>query len=308
MVTLGLSSAATQAQIVKEQRAHWITSGDLVIHAVAEGHPEATPLVLVHGYPDNHQVWDQVASALSRDYLVIRYDVRGAGRSDKPRRTRDYRLAALAGDMQAVVDTLIPGREFHLVAHDWGSIQSWESVTGGPLQDRIRSYTSISGPCLDHVGFWIRSQLATPGAEGLGKVLRQFASSWYVFLFQIPLLPEAIWNAGLDRYWPDYLRTREEVPDARFSDAQKADGAYGVKLYRANFLPRLLRPRRRVATCPVQVLVPTRDAYVRPHLNEHLERWAGKLTVRELDAPHWALLTQPEAVSGAVRSFIISQA
>ena len=294
-----------KSRIVKGQRAHWVTSGDLVIHAVVEGHPEATPLVLVHGYPDNHRVWDRVASALSQDYLVIRYDVRGAGRSDKPRHTRDYRLTALAGDLQAVVDTLIPGRLFHLVAHDWGSIQSWESVTGGPLQDRIRSYTSISGPCLDHVGFWIRSQLAN---NGLGKVLRQFASSWYVFLFQVPLLPEAIWNAGLDRYWPDYLRTREQVTDARFSDAQKADGAYGVKLYRANFLPRLLRPRPRVATCPVQVIVPTRDAYVRPQLNEHLQRWAGKLTFRELDAPHWAPLTQPEAVTGAVRAFVSSHA
>ena len=59
------------------KREHWVTSGDFLLYAVAEGNPEATPIVLVHGYPDNHSVWDKVATALSEDYLVIRYDVRG---------------------------------------------------------------------------------------------------------------------------------------------------------------------------------------------------------------------------------------
>lgn len=289
---------------MNNQRKHWVTSGDLVIHAVTEGDPKATPLVLVHGYPDNHRVWDKVTAALSQEYLVIRYDVRGAGESDKPKKTRDYRLALLADDLQAVVDTLIPGRGFHLLAHDWGSIQSWESVTGGPLQGRIRSYTSISGPCLDHVGFWIRKQLSTPGLSGAAKVLQQLTNSWYIFLFQLPVIPELAWRAGLDRLWPGYLRHHEHIADARFNAAQKADGVYGVKLYRANFLARLLRPRLRMAHCPVQVIIPTRDTYVSPQLNEHLVQWTGKLTLQELDTPHWAPLTEPEAVCRAVRAFV----
>lgn len=289
---------------MSSQRKHWVTSGDVIIHAVAEGDPDATPLVLVHGYPDNHHVWDKVTETLSQDYLVIRYDVRGAGDSDKPQRTRDYRLSLLAADLNAGVDALIPDRSFHLVAHDWGSIQSWESVTEGPLQSRIRAYTSISGPCLDHVGYWIRKQLTTPGFEDKGKLLSQFASSWYVFLFQVPVVPEMIWKAGLDRLWPDYLKRYEQVSDASFSYAQKEDGQYGVKLYRANFLPRLLRPNRRKAQCPVQVIIPKQDAYLKPQLYENLVRWTGKLTLQTLDSPHWAPLTEPEAVSRAVRDFV----
>lgn len=290
--------------IMSNRTTHWVTSGDLIIHVIVEGRPHATPLILVHGYPDNHRIWDEVAKQLSSEYLVIRYDVRGAGKSDKPKRTRDYRLPLLARDLEAVVDTIIPNRCFHLVAHDWGSIQSWESVTGVPLRAQIRSYTSISGPCLDHVGFWIRNQLASPGLEGFGKVLRQLASSWYVFLFQIPILPETIWRVGLDHYWPEYLRTQEEVANARFSKFQKADGLNGVKLYRANFLSRLLRPRVRFAACPVQIIVPTRDAFVGPQLNEYLERWTGKLKVCPIDAPHWAPLTQPKEIACAVKEFV----
>ena len=80
-----------------------------------------------------------------------------------------------ADDLQAVVDTLIPGREFHLIAHDWGAIQSWESVTGEPLQNRIRSYTSISGPSLDHAGHWVQRRLRAGTAEGYSAVARQLA-------------------------------------------------------------------------------------------------------------------------------------
>jgi len=289
---------------VSMKREHWVTSGDLTLYAVAEGKPDATPLVLVHGYPDNHTVWDKVATELKQDYLVIRYDVRGAGRSDKPGKTRDYRMTLLAQDLKAVVNALIPGRPFHLIAHDWGSIQSWETVTTGALEGRIRSYTSISGPCLDHVGYWIREQITAPRSGGTAKVLKQFASSWYVFMFQLPLLPETLWNAGLDRLWPGILKKYEQVSDAEFSTHQKADGRHGVNLYRANFLPKLLRPEARKADCPVQIILPTRDTYVGPQLAEQLSRWTGKLTLHEIDAPHWAPLTQPEAVSQSVREFV----
>lgn len=286
------------------EREHWVTSGDLILYAKAEGNPEHTPLVLVHGYPDNHTVWDKVTEQLKQDYLVIRYDVRGAGRSDKPSATSAYRMKWLARDLKAVVDAVIPGQPFHLIAHDWGAIQSWETVTTGALNGRIHSYTAISGPCLDHVGYWIRDQITEFRSGGTGKVLRQLASSWYVMMFQLPLLPESLWRAGLDRRWPDYLRKHEEVKEAQFSPLQKADGQYGVNLYRANFLPKLLRPEARKASCPVQVIVPTRDAYVGRQLTEHLAQWTGKLTLQELDATHWAPVTEPEAVVRSVREFV----
>lgn len=289
---------------MQTRQEHWITSGDLLIHAVSEGNSEATPLVLVHGYPDNHKVWDQVTQLLSQTYRVIRYDVRGAGHSDKPRRTRDYRLELLATDLQAVVQALLPGQRFHLVAHDWGSIQSWESVAGGPLQSQIGSFTSISGPCLDHIGFWIRRQLSNRKADGFKKLRNQLLSSWYVMLFQVPYLAETIWKVGLDQMWPDYLKKYEQVANPELSETQQSDGQFGVKLYRANVLPRLLRPTQKRAQCPVQLIIPTQDNYVSPHLNERLSQWTESLVIRELAAPHWAMLTEPETVSNAIHEFV----
>ena len=282
---------------------HWVNSNGVNLYVTTEGPAKAPPLVLVHGYPDNHTVWDKVSEHLTDRYFVIRYDVRGAGRSDKQPRTRDYRMTQLAGDLAAVVDAVIPDQPFHLAAHDWGSIQSWESVTGGALKPRILSYTSISGPCLDHVAFWLRRNVTRLRDGGTRKVLGQLASSWYVAMFQLPLLPEALWRAGLDRVWPDYLRKQEQVREAAFDRCQRDDGRFGVKLYRANFLPRLLRPQLRQADCPVQLIVPTQDNYVGEQLFEDLGKWVGKLSRRDVDAPHWVLLTQPDAVAGWIDGF-----
>ncbi|AZT85323.1 alpha/beta fold hydrolase [Marinobacter sp. NP-4(2019)] len=281
----------------------WVNNNGVNLYVTTDGNPDSPPLVLVHGYPDNHTVWDKVTEQLKERYFVVRYDVRGAGRSDKPAKTRAYRMTHLAADLAAVVDTVIPDRPFHLAAHDWGSIQSWESVTTGPLTSRIRSYTTISGPCLDHVGFWLRNNVTRVSEGGTRKVLKQLASSWYVAMFQLPLLPETVWRAGLDKVWPNYLKNREQVSDAEYNRFQRNDGRYGVKLYRANFMPKLLRPEPRPAQCPVQLIVPGQDNYVKEQLFEGLEKWAGKLSRQDIDAPHWVLLTQPDVIAGWIDGF-----
>ena len=116
------------------------------------GNPDGPAVLFVHGYPDNGDVWDAVAEALGDDYHLITYDVRGAGASSSPRGRQAYRLEELRDDLFAVIDALSPGRPVHLVGHDWGSIQAWEAVTEPGAEKRIASYTSLSGPCLDHVG------------------------------------------------------------------------------------------------------------------------------------------------------------
>lgn len=287
-----------------QKQEHRITSGDLTLFAVTEGNPDAEAMILVHGYPDNHSVWDPVARQLAENYFVIRYDVRGAGRSDKPKHVRDYRLPLLAADLKAVADTLIPGRPFHLAAHDWGSIQSWESVTTEPLQPRITSYTSISGPCLDHVSFWFRSQATDVRKGGTRRVLKQLGHSWYIAMFQLPVLPELVWRAGLDRLWPGILQRHEGLADASFSPRQKNDGRYGINLYRANFARKLLNPEVRTASCPVHLIVPTRDNYVGEQLFEGLEKWVGKLKRTDLDAPHWVIRTHPGDIARLLTEFI----
>src|SRR2546427_11481610 len=45
------------------------------------GDPTAQPVVLIHGFPFSHEMWNQQIELLKKDYRVIAYDVRGHGRS-----------------------------------------------------------------------------------------------------------------------------------------------------------------------------------------------------------------------------------
>lgn len=74
-----------------------------------------------------------------------------------------------------------------------------------------------------------------------------------------------------------------------------SDGKYGVNLYRANFIPSLTRPRQRYAQCPVQAVVLMRDAFVSPdYILKGMPKWVEQFEYVELDANHWAMLSEPQ--------------
>ncbi|MCC2636814.1 MAG: 3-ketoacyl-(acyl-carrier-protein) reductase [Moraxellaceae bacterium] len=281
-----------------------IQSAGVSLHVTGWGDSRKTPVVLVHGYPDNHLVWKPVAEHLAKHFYVIAYDVRGAGQSDAPPGVRAYTLELLAQDLAAVVDTVIPNRRFHLVGHDWGSIQSWESVTTERLKPRIASYTTISGPALDHAAHWVRERTLNLSPAAKAKVMKQLLSSWYIGFFQLPVLPTAGWRAGFGKLWPTYLEKREGVVEAEPNPTQITDGANGVQLYRANFRQKLIAPEIRHAACPVQLIVPTRDNYVSPQLFEDLHRWVPELYRRDINASHWVPLSHPNLIAAWIVEFV----
>jgi len=266
------------------------------------GDPRHPLVLLVHGYPDTHAVWRRVAEDLARDHHVVAFDVRGAGASSAPHGDEGYRLRAFTQDLRAVIDQVSPGRAVHLVGHDWGSIHSWESVTSEESKGRIASFTSISGPCLDHASHWIRAQIRRPSPSNLRKLARQLQRSWYVMAFHLPATGQA-WRLGLARAWPRVLWWTERVR-ADASPTQAADGARGVAMYRANFARALISPRRRVAQAPVQVIAPLDDLYVSPALSERLTEWVPQLWRREVRGGHWLPLANPTLVADYVRDFV----
>lgn len=258
-------------------------------------------LVLVHGYPDANHVWEKVAERLSRDFKVVAYDVRGAGNSSIPKGRAAYKLRQLRDDLHAVMDAVCPNEKVHLVGHDWGSIQTWESVTDPGAEQRIASYTTLSGPCLDHVGQWMKARLRE---QKIGTVLNQLAHSWYIGAFQLPVLAPTLWKVGLAKAWPQLLRRSENL-HSETSATQQQDGIHGIELYRANMRPSLLKPRERYTKVPVQLIVAREDNYVRPAMLEDLHLWTDRLWRRELDCGHWGpLLQHPDVTARWIREFI----
>ncbi|SFF64329.1 Pimeloyl-ACP methyl ester carboxylesterase [Fontimonas thermophila] len=267
---------------------------------IADGRPV---VVLVHGYPDRASVWDGVAEALADRYDVVAYDVRGAGRSSAPRRVADYALEHLVGDLAAVIDAVRSHQMVHLVGHDWGSIQSWAALSAPALAGRIASFTSISGPDIEYARAWLRRRLASRRLRHIAGALRQLAHSWYIGAFLIPGLGALPWRLGLAAHWPWWL-SRTEAVSVPPDPMRARDGRHGVKLYRANFAPRLRPPRPRRVEVPVQLIVPLRDRYVRPALFDDLADMVPRLHRREVDAGHWLPLAQPRALAAWIAEHV----
>lgn len=282
-----------------ETQTQWVATSDQQRLAVRTfGDISKPALVLVHGYPDHQEVWKNVIVYLP-DYFIVTYDVRGAGDSSIPKYIRDYRLERLSMDLEEVVNAVLPGQSFHLVAHDWGSIQSWESVTDPRFEGRILSFTTISGPCLDHAAFWMRNQFK----QNRSRFFKQLSKSWYIAMFQLPWLAPTAWNFFNPERWGKIIRELEGKEGLPLNQNIVKDGKYGVGLYRANFIPRLLKPRERYAICPVQAIVLKRDNFVSPQLVDEMPKWVQTFSRVELDANHWAILSQPKLIAESIREF-----
>ncbi len=280
-----------------------VCSADQTSLAVYESGNSAGPTVLaVHGYPDNHSVWDALAAELGDRYRVVCYDVRGTGESDKPRERAAYRMPHLVDDLVAVVDAVSDGRPVHLLAHDWGSVQSWPALTDPRLAGRIASFTSISGPSLEHTGAWIRTAHKHPLSAA-----RQLAHSFYIELFLLPRLPELAARRGLlDRAVASAnARSRSSVARADSSHRTEADKVNGLELYRANIVRELTRARPKQIDLPVFVIAPARDAYLTSELSLQAPvPFVRNLSTRTVAGGHWVVNERPDVIARCVDEFV----
>ncbi|MGA2931563.1 MAG: alpha/beta fold hydrolase [Acidimicrobiales bacterium] len=282
-----------------------VRGAGLSLSVTEHGERGRPTVVLVHGFPDTSAVWGPLADRLASDLHVVSYDVRGAGRSDTPTARAGYALPVLIEDLAAVVDQTSPDAPVHLVAHDWGSIQGWEAVTTEGLAERFASFTSISGPPLDHAALWVRRHRSLSPRD-LRQVLSQALHSWYIAYFRLPLLPELmtrssratnLWAAALHRI--EHAQTDGHWPAPTFG----TDFSHGVELYRANVYGRH-RPVAGHTDVPVQLIVPMRDRYVTPALLDGLEEWTSLMWRRPVDAGHWVIRSNPDGVAVWVREVV----
>ena len=95
------------------------------------------PLLLLHGFPQTHAMWRDVAPRMARTFTVVCADLRGYGRSGCPASTPDhtpYSKRAMALDMVEVMEKLgFP--EFFVAGHDRGGRVAYRMALDHP--DRV---------------------------------------------------------------------------------------------------------------------------------------------------------------------------
>lgn len=262
-----------------------VVERDGVDLAVFEGgNPDGPTIVMVHGWPDTHRLWAGVVELLADDFRVVAYDTRGQGESPTDLPDAAFALSELADDFFAVLDAVSPDEPVHALAHDWGSVQVWEAVCRPEAEDRVASFTSISGPNLDHVAAWLRRKVLRPSPRGISQVVAQAVSSSYVPFLVSPLAPPVLKALG---------------------GRARRDMVSGLRYYRANVL-RIHKPRERITRVPVLQLALTRDVAIRPASLTESDRWTENLERRSLPLGHWAPHTHPEVVAEETARFVRS--
>ncbi|KAM6307897.1 epoxide hydrolase 3, partial [Podargus strigoides] len=197
-----------------EHRYLRLKDSGLRLHYVTRGPPTAPLMLLLHGFPQNwwvtsppswppppwwHRRGDAIAAlaparfcwrfllqAFGARYRVVALDLRGYGASEKPPDRDSYRLEVLLGDIREVIESLgtplgqgegsAASPKCVLVGHDWGGLLAWEVAASHPAL--VEKLVVMDGP-------------QRAGMEDF--IIRhpsQLLRSSYVFLFQLPWLPE----------------------------------------------------------------------------------------------------------------------
>ena len=113
---------------------------DLDVHY--EVHGDGQPLLLIHGLGSSTEDWEPQLAFFARKFKVVTYDVRGHGRTGKPKAR--YSLAQFAEDAAALIDFLDLGAT-HVLGISMGGMIALQLAVDRP--DLVRSLTVVnSGP------------------------------------------------------------------------------------------------------------------------------------------------------------------
>lgn len=139
---------------------------------------QGAPVLLIHGLGSSTRDWEYQIPDLAMHYRVIALDVRGHGRSDKPRER--YSIAAFAADVAALIKHL-ELHQVHLVGISMGGMIGFQLGVDRP--ELLKSLCIVnSGPevkaksprdYLEIAKRWSLSRLLSLDtiAKGLGRLL-----------------------------------------------------------------------------------------------------------------------------------------
>lgn len=275
--------------------------GGLKLRYVTAG--EGPLVLLLHGFPEFWYSWRHQIPVLAQRYQVVAPDLRGYNDSDKPPGVRSYGLDLLAADVRALVRHF--GHEKAVVAgHDWGGAVAWAFASAYP--QAAAGLIVLNCP---HPEVMRRHLLSNP---------RQLLRSWYMFLFQLPRLPERRILRDPLLFVKRAFRggaCRKEAFTAvdlqRYAEAIAKPGAAtgGLNYYRAAVWDLTGRGwfRFEPIAAPTLLLWGEEDPALGKELTYHLEPCftGGNHRLRYIPrCGHWVQQEQPEAVNRHMLEFL----
>lgn len=168
----------------------FIDVNGIKLHIARQGNGKKL-IVLLHGWPEFWYTWRYQIPVLAEQYTVVAPDLRGFNLSDKPKGVEHYKSDVVAGDIAALIPTLGFKQAF-IVGHDWGGAVAWAFAAMYP--ELTEKLAVLNCP---HPKEMLKSFKSNPS---------QLLKSWYMFMHQIPVLPELVYERVLPLFFKQFFR------------------------------------------------------------------------------------------------------
>ena len=261
-------------------------------------------IILLHGFPEFWYSWRHQLDALGKHFHVVAPDMRGYNLSDKPSRVEDYRVDEIVGDVVGLIDHF-GASQAAVVGHDWGATVAWAVAQRFP--ERVSKLAVMQVP---PAAVW-RANMS----------LRQMLRSWYMFLFQLPRIPEWMISrknmAAIDRAFTDSVIRKGSFNAAEienYKEALRQPGAItsAINYYRANInrlASRGSAPSNERTRVPTLFIFAEQDVAILPEtvrgVAEHVDAPFRELRIK--DSGHWVQHEAAEEVNAALIEFLKSE-
>lgn len=275
----------------------YLNTNGIQLHYVTQGNG---PLMLfLHGFPEFWYCWRHQIEAFGRDYKVVALDLRGYNDSDKPREKSAYTVSELVKDVEGTVRALGYER-CTLVGHDWGGAIAWSFAYANPTMLEQLIVLNLPHPAKFAAG------LRSP---------QQLLRSWYIGLFQLPILPEFLLSAGnyaairavfRDQAVNSEAFTKADIEALVAAAAKPGAIASMLNYYRNIFSAEgLLNQQWGMLSVPTLMIWGENDAALGKELTYGTEAYVTDFTIRYIaNCSHWVQQEQPALVNQYIRDFL----
>jgi pimeloyl-ACP methyl ester carboxylesterase len=275
----------------------FVSAGGLRMHVAEAGDPEAPPLLLVHGWPQNWFAWHELIRPLGEDRRVICPDLRGFGWTDAP--PGGYDPEVFANDIVALLDALDIDEPVDYVGHDWGGWTGFMLALRHP--ERVRRLLALGiihpfvrpnlGAVLGGWRFWYQWLLATPrlGTAALRATIRRNPVLLYL-------------GANQDVWGPEELRVYAE----QFTEPERAVATRLLYRHASVGLQLQLREYRQMRMeTPTLLLFPADDAVQKRIPLGGYEQNAPNMEIEVVpDTSHFIVDERPQLVLDRALAFL----
>src|SRR5438270_7956380 len=250
-----------------------ITNG-IRMHYVTQG--EGPLILILHGFPEFWYSWrHQIPFLAQHGYTVVAPDLRGYNDTDKPR--TGYDIPTLIRDIEGLIKGLRQERAI-IVGHDWGGALAWAFAIRYPQMTNGLIIMNAPHPAA------MQRELRT---------FKQLRKSWYIFVFQIPWLPEYMLLRNSANEIGRMLRgaavQKSAFPREVTAQFQAAMSKPGAMTGALNYYRQLFRHRPSYPTsgqyhvsAPTLIIWGEQDIALDIALTTGLEQWVDNIEVKRI--------------------------